>query len=125
MGDLSSNLSRFEFACKCGCGQDTVDFELIKALQEMCDHWALMRGLAKVTIRILSGNRCAAHNKAEGGKELTSQHLFGKAADFRLDGIGSEYVHRYLKKRYNDKYGLSLYSWGIHFDVRSGSAARW
>ena len=35
MGDLSENFSRHEFACKCGCGNDTVDAELIRVLQSV------------------------------------------------------------------------------------------
>ena len=39
MGDLSLNLSRHEFACQCGCGYDTVDFELVTVVQEGCEYF--------------------------------------------------------------------------------------
>ena len=39
MGDLTSNLSRHEFACECGCGFDTVDFELVTVIQKACNHF--------------------------------------------------------------------------------------
>ena len=33
MGDLTKNISRYEIACKCGCGFDTIDIEVVR----MCD----------------------------------------------------------------------------------------
>jgi uncharacterized protein YcbK (DUF882 family) len=71
--DLSLNFDRSEFRCKhCGDlrGPDRV---LVDMLQRM--RTAMGRPL-----RIVSGYRCVAHNRAVGGSR-SSQHLLGRAAD--------------------------------------------
>jgi uncharacterized protein YcbK (DUF882 family) len=86
MGDLTKNLSRHEFACQCGCGFDTVDHDLPGILQEVADHFlelADRNTVLRVMIDIKSGNRCEAHNLAEGGSSK-SRHMWGRAADFKL-----------------------------------------
>ena len=37
MGTVSKNFSRSEFACKCGCGFDAVDVDLLAGLQALRD----------------------------------------------------------------------------------------
>lgn len=76
MGDLTKNFSRSEFVCKCGCGKDNIDLELVRKLQ-VARSW-----LAK-PMRINSGVRCEAHNEAVGGKP-DSSHLKGLAADIQI-----------------------------------------
>lgn len=77
-GTASAHFSFSEFACKCGgryssCGRIRV-------------HRALLRGLESYRarlghgVRIVSGYRCVAHNRAVGGASR-SQHLYGSAAD--------------------------------------------
>ncbi len=116
MGDLTHNFSRWEFACKCGCGFDTVDYELLTLLQDFRRHFGRR-------IVIYSGVRCSSYNALVGGA-TDSQHLVGKAADFHIEGIIPEMVYNYLNDRFPNKYGIGLYEWGIHFDVRSDKA-RW
>ena len=41
MGDLSANFNRAEFACKCGCGFDTVDAKLIDYVQQIREYFAV------------------------------------------------------------------------------------
>ena len=62
MGDLTKNLSRKEFECECGCGFDTVDFELASIIQEAVDYftWAYSED---VYVIITGGNRCVEHNE--------------------------------------------------------------
>lgn len=62
-----------EFACKCGCGFDTIDPELAYRLD-------MARTTSGIAYNVLSGCRCAAHNEAEGGSP-TSSHKKGKAVD--------------------------------------------
>lgn len=79
MGDLSDHFSRYEFACRCGCGADYVDPVLVLVLTRM-------RQIAGVRIDISSGVRCEAHNRAVGGKN-GSEHITGRGADlFCLTG---------------------------------------
>ena len=114
---ISAHFSRSEFACKCGCGFDTVDVELAKVLEYVRDYYG-------VPIVINSGCRCPAHNDSVGGSS-SSQHLLGKAADFRVVGVGEEKVTKLLKEKYPNQYGIGLYEGRTHIDVRSNEKARW
>jgi uncharacterized protein YcbK (DUF882 family) len=70
MGDMTLNFDRAEFACKCDdpeCNEDRVAPDLVNRLQDTRE--ALAR-----SIRITSGCRCIAHNRASGGSR-TSSHL--------------------------------------------------
>lgn len=117
MGDLTKNLSRHEFACKCGCGFDTVDVETVGVIQAVCDHFS-----CKVTIT--SGCRCPDHNKKVGGAKR-SQHLRGRAADCKFSLVEPEAVDHYLCESFGGKYGFGLYKTFNHIDTRSGPEARW
>lgn len=119
MGDLSKNFSRTEYECKCGCGFNTVDVELNRVMQELCNHYGKK-------IIITSGNRCAAYNHIVPGAAKDSQHQYGKANDFVVDGVSAVDVFEYLNERYPSKFGIGLYSCParIHLDVRS-YRARW
>jgi uncharacterized protein YcbK (DUF882 family) len=87
MGDLTKNLSRNEIKCKCGkCSQDTIDYEIVKYFQLVCDECARLSNTDKVVATITSGNRCESHNAKEGGKP-DSKHLKGKAIDFIVRGF--------------------------------------
>jgi len=114
MVDVSKNFNRSEFACKCGCGQDTIDAELVNILQDCRDRFG--------PIRINSGNRCEAHNAKVGGTK-NSQHLYGRAADFVPLEASLDDVYNHLNIHY-DGIGLGLYSGWLHVDSR-GKKARW
>ena len=116
MTKLSEHFSREEFACQCGCGQDTVDYELIRVLEALRSHTG--------PIHISSGNRCPSHNSACGGA-LKSFHVISKAADIIVKGNTPAETYHFLNERYPDRFGLGLYSGWVHIDVRSGPKARW
>lgn len=67
MGNLTTNFSRQEFMCKCGCGLASISSELVSKLQTM-------RTACGFPFTITSGCRCAKHNKNVGGK-IDSAHL--------------------------------------------------
>lgn len=117
MGNLSEHFSRSEFACKCGCGFDTVDAELIKVLEKVRDHF-------KAAVMINSGCRCKKRNKDVGGSSK-SDHLVGKAADVRVKGVHADDVADYFIRLYPNKYGIGRYVGRTHIDVRSGKPSRW
>ena len=116
MGDLTRNLSRHEFACRCRCGFDTVDYELVIVIQDVCDHF-------KQSVTISGPNRCPQHNKDEGGSEK-SEHVNAKAADIKIRNTHPDLVADYLEKKYSDKYGVGRYNGRTHIDVRPAKA-RW
>lgn len=116
---ISENFTRAEFACKCGCGFDRIDFRLVEWLQEIRD------ALGKPVV-VSSGCRCRKHNERVGGSPK-SQHVEGKAADIHSPGVSLKDLYRLAES--NDKAaegGIGLYPQNgfIHVDVR-GYKARW
>lgn len=78
-GTASAHFSFNEFACQChgkysDCPRIWVKRELLTSLEALRTHF-YPRGLT-----VVSGCRCARHNKAVGGVG-NSQHLFGSACD--------------------------------------------
>lgn len=110
MGKVSTNFSRKEFACKCGCGFSTVDVELISVIQDVRTHFE------EPTI-INSGCRCEYHNKIVGGAD-NSKHKEGIAADIRVNGVPEKELYTYLDDKYPHKYGIGLYKGRVHIDIR-------
>jgi len=112
MGDLSTNFSKWEFECKCGCGYDDISMELILLLEEI-------RADVGGPIRINSGCRCSNHNAAIGGTKH-SRHMTGEAADIQVEGGWHRYkvlcaaVHRGAE-------GIGIAKGFIHCDIHHGS----
>ena len=120
-GDLSPHFNRAEFACRDGCGFDTVDSELLLALEQIRMHF-------NAPIIITSGCRCQQHNDTVGGSK-TSQHLYGRAADFKVKGVPLMEVRNYAEKILDGEGGLGYYprengGW-LHLDTRTNGGARW
>ena len=115
MGDVSENFSRSEFECKCGCGFDTVDIELLRILEKIRAHFDR-------PITINSGCRCVDHNNTVDGSD-SSQHLYGRAADIVIDGIGPEIVYELADQM--DIGGAGNYNTFTHVDSRTDQLARW
>lgn len=101
---------REEFECPCGCGFDTVDYELVRVLDDI-------RAYFNKPVTINSGCRCTSRNHSVGGS-TKSQHLYGKAADIAIKDIEAEIVYDYLNAKYPDTYGIGRYSTWTHIDVR-------
>ena len=116
MGDLTKNFSRSEFACKCKCGFDTIDFETVTILQKVADHF-------DKPVKVTSGARCFHHNKKVGGKP-SSQHLKGRAADIQVSDTEPADVYEFLNSEYPDRLGLGKYNSFTHIDTRK-ERARW
>lgn len=114
---ISEHFTREEFACKCGCGFNTVDAELLRILEEIRSHF-------DAPIWITSGCRCARHNASpgvRGGKN--SQHLLGRAADIVVDGVPADVVFDYAHQL--GAGGVGGYADFTHIDTRSHEIARW
>ena len=142
MGDLTRNLSRHEFACKCGCGFDDINPLLPQLLQQAADYFMSQEDesiVDRISIHINSGNRCPEHNESEGGSSK-SRHMNGEAADFRFRYVMKERdskgrlksravsptaIANYLDKKYPNQYGIGWYNGRTHFDVSRSGRRRW
>ncbi|WP_430010337.1 D-Ala-D-Ala carboxypeptidase family metallohydrolase [Methylophaga lonarensis] len=111
---LSANFWRSEFACKCGCGFDTVDAELIPVLQSVRDYF-------NSPVTVTSGARCVDHNRRVGGA-ARSQHLFGRAADIQVQGHSPKEVQDWLVANYEGRLGIGFNSRFTHIDTRNNAA---
>lgn len=119
MTQLNNYFNRTEFACKCGCGFDTVDAELLEVLTEIREYF-------DKPVRINSASRCSAYNASWSvGGSPRSQHLWSRAADITVDGVAPDEVHAYLAAKYPNKFGLGKYKTFTHVDTRSTGPARW
>lgn len=124
MGDLTTNISRSELACGCGCGFDTVDWETIEIVQGVCDAVADLQGVDKVVLDITSAARCLEYNRSIGSTDA-SQHVKGRAIDFVIRGFDPENAYAALDNTFPDSYGLGIYPSFTHVDSRSDKKARW
>lgn len=112
-----------EFRCKDGTDTVMVDETLTVVLQCIREHFGK-------PVTITSGYRTAAHNAAVGGAK-SSQHLLGRAADIRVQGVSVEDVAAYAESLMPDWGGVGRYpakaghaaGW-VHVDTRA-EKARW
>lgn len=111
----SSGFIRKEFSCRCGCGFNTVDAELLAVLEKLRNHF-------EQPIMITSGARCYSHNVRVGG-EQNSKHLYGQAADIVVKGVSPKEVQDFLESEYTFFYGIGRYHTFTHIDV--GEKRRW
>jgi uncharacterized protein YcbK (DUF882 family) len=115
---ISKHFYRHEVACKCGCGFDTIDSEVIRIAD-------LVRDFLGYPMIVLSGARCAKHNEDIGGK-TNSQHIKARALDLHIPKEkDAKLAYEMLCIVFPNKYGLGLYTWGIHIDTKTGTARRW
>lgn len=117
MNDISPHFNRDEFTCRCGCGFDTVDTDLIRILEVVRQHFL-------APVKVTSGCRCEAHNASVGGSPK-SQHVKGRAADIQVKGKEAIEVYEFLNKLYPNSLGLGLASNFVHVDTRTHGSARW
>ena len=112
-----------ELRCRDGTDTVMVDETLTVVLQCIREHFGK-------PVTITSGYRTAAHNAAVGGAK-SSQHLLGRAADIRVQGVSVEDVAAYAESLMPDWGGVGRYpvkagratGW-VHVDTRA-EKARW
>lgn len=112
-----------EFRCRDGSDPVFVDDELVALLQQIRQHFG-------TPLTITSAYRTPAHNKACGGAAY-SQHLYGRAADFKIAGVGPDTVAAYAETLLPGRGGIGVYppktgraeGW-VHIDTRA-SKSRW
>lgn len=100
-----------ELRCRDGTDTVMVDEALTVVLQCIREHFGK-------PVTITSGYRTAAHNAAVGGAK-SSQHLLGRAADIRVQGVSVEDVAAYAESLMPDWGGVGRYP------VKAGRAAGW
>lgn len=110
------NFTREEFACGCGCGFDEIDPLIVSALQRLRDE-------VQRPVIVNSGCRCRSHNAAVKGSK-TSQHLRGKAADIKIDGMAPIQIIDVIRRLYLDGeiyvgYVYAINGRSVHVDVRA------
>jgi uncharacterized protein YcbK (DUF882 family) len=108
---LSPHFKQSEFACKCGCGFNTVDRRLINGLELMREHIGH-------PIILTCGCRCPKHNAAVGGV-ITSYHLQGMAADITCPSVSLRELYKAAYLSIFGEGGIGLYpdKHFIHVDV--------
>lgn len=118
MGDLTTNFSREEFACKCGCGFDQIASDTVHICQAIRHHF-------DAPVTITSACRCPTHNAAVNGSEK-SQHVVGTAADVVVSGVEAAEVYAFLEENSTvfGVGGLGSYRHFTHLDTRN-RRARW
>lgn len=115
---ISTNFRVKEFRCQDGSDPVFIGAEVLGVLQKVRNHFG-----KPVVVDKHSAYRTPTHNKKVGG-EAFSYHMYALAVDFHVDGVAHKTVYDYLNKTYPNKYGIGLYSWGIHVDTRSAKS-RW
>ena len=114
--NLSKNFKVSEFACKDGSDTVFISRGLVTVLQKIRDHFAKK-------VIIISGYRDDAYNKKVGGADY-SQHKYGKAADFFINGVSPATIAAYAETIMPNMGGIGIYSSFVHVDVRA-DPARW
>lgn len=91
---LAPNFNTREFRCRDGTDTILVDEALTVVLQCIREHFGK-------AVTVTSGYRTAAHNAAVGGAK-SSQHLLGRAADIRVEGVPVEETNEEQEGAYHD-----------------------
>lgn len=136
---ISQHLSLDEFACHDGTPYPAE--WIAERLTPLCTVLEAVReGCGARPITILSGYRTPVHNAelraADGsgtGVASQSQHLYGRAADIRVEGMAPSDVHQVVLTLYRARRivigGLGIYPGWVHVDIREqepmGHLARW
>ena len=118
---ITKNFTTDEMHCQCsyGCGQDEMDDNFMRMLQELRDQ-------AGFAFRINSARRCLKHNSAiSSHKTKAGIHTFGKAVDIAVGHIGTTQTLKLIKQAQDLGFtGLGLNLRGprqsrfIHIDSR-------
>ena len=115
---VSTNFRVREFACQDGSDPIFISEKLVKILQSIRNHFGQ-------PVTITSGFRTASHNgKKSVGGSVTSQHLYGLAADIQVAGVSPADVAEYAESLLPNTGGIGRYKDFTHIDVRAAKS-RW
>ena len=103
----SKYFKQSEFACKCGCGFNAINPELVKKLD-------YLRETLGMPLVVNSGCRCEEYNKKVGGKS-DSAHTRGNASDIQINGGTMRYAFLLLALKTFKRVGV--YATFCHVDI--------
>lgn len=109
---------REEFRCKCG-GRYCSGFpaepkeQLVKLLDAARAHFGS-------PAHIISGLRCPTWNNIQGGV-ANSQHMYGEAADVRIDGVSADALLAFFQSQPGVRYTYKINSTNVHMDIPKGA----
>lgn len=113
---LATNFTVKEFACNDGSDVVLVSPDLVKILQKIRTHFGK-------AVTINSAYRTPPYNKKVGGATY-SQHVYGTAADIRINGVTPKQIAAYAETLLPNKGGIGIYPTFCHVDVRAAKS-RW
>jgi uncharacterized protein YcbK (DUF882 family) len=122
--NVTENFKAGEFFCHDG---SVYPIKWYKRLKQLCEVLEVIRSEFKKPIKITSGYRTVQHNKKVGGSKH-SQHVIGKAADIKINGVSSQEIAQKAKELMQNgiipKGGIGIYKSFVHIDTR-GRIAVW
>lgn len=114
---LSPHFKVREFRCNDGSDKILISDELVEVLEKIRTHF-------NKPVIITSGYRTESYNRICGGAK-ESQHLYGTAADIKINGVDPLKICRYAETLMPNSGGIGYYvDRFAHVDVRA-KRARW
>lgn len=98
--------------------------DLVKVDERLIELLENIRNFVGKPVNINSGYRSAAYNATIKNAVPNSQHVQGKAADIRINGVSPAQVAQIAECFLGSSGGIGIYSTFTHVDVRI-SCARW
>jgi uncharacterized protein YcbK (DUF882 family) len=121
---ITKNFYLDEFMCR---DQSDVNLEVFNNILKLSIELQKLRDHFGKSIIINSAYRSPDYNTKIGGAK-NSQHKLGKACDFNVKGLSTEFVQETLENLMQDgtiiNGGLGEYNTFTHYDIRS-NPARW
>ena len=109
---------RDEFRCKCG-GRYCNGFpaepkeQLVELLDAAREHFCR-------PAHVVSGLRDSQWNQIQNGV-ANSQHMYGEAADVRIDGVSADALLAFFQGRPGVRYAYKINSTNVHVDIPKGA----
>lgn len=114
---ITTHFQVHEFACEDGSDPVFISTKLVEILEQIRQHFGQ-------AVTITSGYRTVSHNATIPNSSKKSQHLFGLAADIKVNGYSPETVYAYAETLLPGTGGIGIYDTIVHVDVRK-SKSRW
>lgn len=111
---VAPNFKAREFDCQgTGCCSTTpIDEKLVDYLQQIRTHFGKPV--------YLTAYRCKNHNACTPNAATNSYHIYGRAADFHIDGVSPEEIAKYAESI--GVKGIGLYDDFVHIDTRESKS---